>query len=90
MSGNLSHQIEHHLFPDMPSNRYGEIAPRIRDLMERHDLPYVTGLARQAGRLGLLEGRRALAAQQGQGRRRRDIVRLALKKSWKKKSLGRF
>jgi len=22
MSGNLSHQIEHHLFPDLPSNRY--------------------------------------------------------------------
>jgi NADPH-dependent stearoyl-CoA 9-desaturase len=43
MSGNLSHQIEHHLFPDMPSNRYGKIAPRIRELMERHQLRYVTG-----------------------------------------------
>ncbi|HQY95858.1 MAG TPA: acyl-CoA desaturase [Phycicoccus sp.] len=43
MTGNLSHQIEHHLYPDMPSNRYGEIAPRIREIMERHDLPYVTG-----------------------------------------------
>ena len=31
MSGNLSHQIEHHLFPDLPSNRYYEIAPRVRD-----------------------------------------------------------
>ncbi len=30
MSGNLSHQIEHHLFPDLPSNRYAEIAPRSR------------------------------------------------------------
>ena len=50
MSGNLSHQIEHHLFPDMPSNRYAEIAPRIRDLMERNDLKYVTGtLAKQVG-----------------------------------------
>ena len=59
MTGNLSHQIEHHLFPDMPSNRYAEIAPRIRDLMERHDLPYVTGsLGKQVG-LGLLEGRRS-------------------------------
>ena len=28
MSGNLSHQIEHHLFPDLPSRRYYEIAPR--------------------------------------------------------------
>jgi len=27
----------------MPSRRYAEIAPRIKDLFERHDLPYVTG-----------------------------------------------
>ncbi|WP_285544215.1 fatty acid desaturase family protein, partial [Streptomyces lavendulae] len=26
MTGNLSHQIEHHLFPDLPSNRYAEVA----------------------------------------------------------------
>jgi len=43
MTGNLSHQIEHHLFPDLPSNRYAEIAPKVRDLFERYDLPYVTG-----------------------------------------------
>lgn len=43
MTGNLSHQIEHHLFPDLPSNRYAQIAPRIRALMERHNLTYVTG-----------------------------------------------
>ncbi|MPY84027.1 MAG: acyl-CoA desaturase [Actinophytocola sp.] len=43
MSGNLSHQIEHHLFPDLPSNRYGEIAPEVRDLFERYGLNYVTG-----------------------------------------------
>jgi linoleoyl-CoA desaturase len=50
MSGNLSHQIEHHLFPDMPSNRYAEIAPRIRALCERFGLPYNSGsLARQTG-----------------------------------------
>ncbi len=50
MSGNLSHQIEHHLFPDMPSNRYAEIAPRIRALCERFELPYTSGsLARQTG-----------------------------------------
>ena len=50
MSGNLSHQIEHHLFPDMPSNRYAQIAPKIRDLMERNDLKYVSGsLAKQVG-----------------------------------------
>ncbi|MFS2295387.1 MAG: acyl-CoA desaturase, partial [Actinomadura sp.] len=43
MTGNLSHQIEHHLFPDMPSNRYAEIAPRIRALCEKYGLPYHTG-----------------------------------------------
>jgi linoleoyl-CoA desaturase len=48
MSGNLSHQIEHHLFPDLPSNRYAQIAPRIRTLCERFELPYTSGtLARQ-------------------------------------------
>jgi NADPH-dependent stearoyl-CoA 9-desaturase len=40
MTGNLSHQIEHHLFPDLPSNRYAEIAPKIRDLFERYGLNY--------------------------------------------------
>jgi linoleoyl-CoA desaturase len=50
MSGNLSHQIEHHLFPDMPSNRYGEVAPRVRALCEQYRLPYHTGsLTRQFG-----------------------------------------
>jgi linoleoyl-CoA desaturase len=40
LAGNLSHQIEHHLFPDLPSNRYAEIAPRIRQLFERYGLSY--------------------------------------------------
>jgi fatty acid desaturase len=48
LSGNLSFQIEHHLFPDLPSNRYAEIAPRVRAVCERHDLPYNSGrLGRQ-------------------------------------------
>jgi fatty acid desaturase len=50
MSGNLSFQVEHHLFPDMPSSRYAEIAPRVRSVCERHGLPYNTGpLRRQLG-----------------------------------------
>ncbi len=40
MSGNLSHQIEHHLFPDLPSNRYAEIAPKVQALFEKYDLNY--------------------------------------------------
>ena len=43
LSGNLGYQVEHHLFPDMPSTRYGEIAPRVREICERYDLPYNTG-----------------------------------------------
>jgi len=43
MTGRLSYQIEHHLFPDLPSNRYGEIAPRVRALCEKYDLPYTSG-----------------------------------------------
>jgi fatty acid desaturase len=43
MTGNLSFQIEHHLFPDLPSNRYQEIAPKIQDLFERYGLSYTSG-----------------------------------------------
>ncbi len=48
MTGNLSYQIEHHLFPDLPSNRYQEIAPKVEELFERYGLTYTTGpLAKQ-------------------------------------------
>ncbi|MFF0491781.1 fatty acid desaturase family protein [Nocardia sp. NPDC004068] len=43
MTGNLSHQIEHHLFPDLPSNRLAAIAVRVRELCDKYDLPYTTG-----------------------------------------------
>jgi NADPH-dependent stearoyl-CoA 9-desaturase len=43
MSGNLCYQIEHHLYPDLPSNRYPEIAERVRALCITYDLPYTTG-----------------------------------------------
>ena len=43
MTGNLSYQIEHHLFPDLPSNRYQEIAPQVQALFERYGLTYTTG-----------------------------------------------
>ncbi|WP_428966921.1 fatty acid desaturase family protein [Micromonospora fluostatini] len=43
MTGNLSFQIEHHLFPDLPSNRYQEIAPEVRALFARYGLTYTTG-----------------------------------------------
>ncbi len=40
MTGNLSHQVEHHLFPDLPSNRYAEIAPQVKALFDEYDLNY--------------------------------------------------
>jgi fatty acid desaturase len=43
MSGNLSYQVEHHLFPDVPSSRYQQIAPRVKEVCERYGLPYNTG-----------------------------------------------
>jgi linoleoyl-CoA desaturase len=42
-SGNLGYQVEHHLYPDMPSTRYAEIAPKVREIAERYELPYNTG-----------------------------------------------
>ncbi len=50
LSGNLSHQIEHHLFPDLPARRYPEIAPQVRALCAKYGLPYHTGrLSAQLG-----------------------------------------
>ena len=50
MSGNLSHQIEHHLFPDIPARRYPQIAPEVKALCQKYGLPYNSGrLTRQVG-----------------------------------------
>ena len=43
LAGNLSHQIEHHLFPDLPARRYAEIAAEVREICERYGIPYNTG-----------------------------------------------
>ena len=40
LSGNLSHQIEHHLFPDMPANRYAKVAPKIKALCAEYGIHY--------------------------------------------------
>jgi linoleoyl-CoA desaturase len=42
-SGNLGYQVEHHLFPDLPSTRYAEIAPQVKEICERYRLPYNSG-----------------------------------------------
>ena len=43
MTGNLSYQIEHHLYPDLPSSRLSEISVRVRALCDKYDLPYTSG-----------------------------------------------
>lgn len=43
MTGNLSHQVEHHCFPDLPSNRYAEVAVKVKEICNRYSLPYTTG-----------------------------------------------
>ncbi|WP_375490404.1 fatty acid desaturase family protein [uncultured Jatrophihabitans sp.] len=47
MSGNLSFQVEHHLYPDMPSSRYQQIAPKVKAICEEYGLPYNTGPMRK-------------------------------------------
>ena len=43
LTGHLSHQIEHHLFPDVPARRYAEMAPRVREIATRYGQHYNTG-----------------------------------------------
>src|SRR3954447_23401580 len=47
LSGNLSHQIEHHLFPDLPANRYGEVSAEVREICDRYGIPYNSGPLRK-------------------------------------------
>jgi fatty acid desaturase len=41
--GHLCYQVEHHLFPDLPSNRLAQVGIRVRELCAKYDLPYNTG-----------------------------------------------
>ena len=43
MSGNLSFQIEHHLFPDIPAFRHAEISVEVQEICERYGIPYNKG-----------------------------------------------
>ncbi len=80
LAGNLSFQVEHHLYPDMPSSRYQEIAPRVKAICEKYELPYNTGpfrkqwgsVQRTIVRLAFPGGQRAAegAAVRGAGGRR--------------------
>jgi len=43
LSGNLSHQIEHHLFPDIPANRYAEVGEKVKEIAQKYEQNYNTG-----------------------------------------------
>jgi linoleoyl-CoA desaturase len=81
MTGNLSFQIEHHLYPDLPSNRYQEIAPKVREVFDRYGLTYTSGsLPRQVGsawkkviRLSLPNGLLARVSGRPAARVERDL-----------------
>ena len=89
ISGNLSFQVEHHLYPDMPSSRYQQIAPRVREICEKYGLPYNTGPLRKQwgsvqrtilrlslpGRRAAEEARPVRRAAGGEGRPRRSSAR---------------
>ncbi|MCF7223517.1 fatty acid desaturase family protein [Marilutibacter chinensis] len=52
LSGNLSHQIEHHFYPDIPANRYAELAVEVREICSRYGQHYNTGsLPKQFGQV---------------------------------------
>jgi len=55
LSGHLSHQIEHHLFPDLPAARYPELAVDVRAICAKYGVPYNTGSFRS--QLGQAVGR---------------------------------
>jgi fatty acid desaturase len=38
--GHLNYQIEHHLFPDIPSHRYPDMAKEVKAVCAKHNLPY--------------------------------------------------
>lgn len=52
LSGNLSHQIEHHFYPDIPANRYAALAVEVKQICARYGQHYNTGsLPRQFGQV---------------------------------------
>ncbi|GAA5150814.1 acyl-CoA desaturase [Nocardioides marinquilinus] len=66
MTGNLSHQIEHHLFPDLPARRYPEVAEEVREICQRYGLTYNTGrLGQQLGSVARKICRMALPPRKG-------------------------
>ena len=50
LSGHLSYQIEHHIYPDMPAHRYRQVSDKVQAVCEKHGIHYNTGsFAKQYG-----------------------------------------
>ena len=43
LTGHLSHQIEHHLYPDIPARRYRKMAPKVEAVCKKYGLNYNNG-----------------------------------------------
>ncbi|MEC7119739.1 MAG: acyl-CoA desaturase [Pseudomonadota bacterium] len=70
LSGNLSHQIEHHLFPDIPAHRYAALAPEVQEICQRYGIHYNTGsFAKQFGQVIWRILRHSLPSQPQQAKR---------------------
>lgn len=41
MHGYLNYQIEHHLWPDLTMRAYQKAQPRVKEICEKHGLPYI-------------------------------------------------
>ena len=68
LAGNLSYQIEHHLFPDLPAHRYGEISVEVSEIRKRYGIPDNTGpLLKQFGSVVRKIVRLALPPLPGRG-----------------------
>jgi len=79
LAGNLSFQIEHHLFPDLPAHRYAEISTEVSEITERYRIPYNTGpLHRQFGSVVRKIGKLALPSLPGRGGGEPDGVKDAV------------
>jgi fatty acid desaturase len=79
LSGNLSHQIEHHLFPDLPAHRYADIRVQVQEICERYAIPYNTGpLSKQFGSVVRKIAKLALPPQLGGSGPRRVLPKAAV------------
>ncbi|MEH6422256.1 fatty acid desaturase family protein [Pseudomonas sp. CGJS7] len=73
MTGNLSHQIEHHFYPDIPAWRYATMAVEVREICARYGQHYDTGsLPRQFGEVSWRILRHAFPSRP---RKRKPLVR---------------